>query len=145
MSVLSSRKTLKLVIFFILGALFFYELPVTFVHVVEYYSWSKTYPDLSWPPEPVTSTVAPEEPPIRKIVPQKHRYRPDGLLEVNEEGTHPIYELISRAEKEWEDKLQRSSKTLREAVDEYKRRYKRSPPKGFDAWYSSRPSCLRAH
>ena len=138
MSVLFSRKTLKLVLFIILGALFFVELPAIFVHVVEYYTWSGTYPDLSRPVEPGTSTVAREGLPIRKTIPQKHRYRPDGLLEVNEEGAHPIYELISRAEKEWEEKLQRSSRTLREAVDEYKRRYNRPPPKGFDVWYDSR-------
>lgn len=28
----------------------------------------------------------------------------------------------------------RQSKTLTEAVEEYKRRYKRLPPKGFDDW-----------
>jgi hypothetical protein len=64
----------------------------------------------------------------------KHRFRPDGLVEVNEDGAHPIYELISRAEREWEDKLKRASKTLGEAVDEYRRRYNRRPPKGFDLW-----------
>jgi len=65
----------------------------------------------------------------------KHKYRADGLLEVNLDGPHPIYELIARAEKEWEGKLSRSSKTLQEAVKEYKRRYNRAPPKGFDLWY----------
>jgi len=65
----------------------------------------------------------------------KHKYRADGLLEVNLDGPHPIYELIARAEKEWEEKLSRSSKTLQEAVKEYRRRYKRAPPKGFDLWY----------
>jgi len=64
----------------------------------------------------------------------KHRFRVDGLVEVNEEGAHPIYELISRAEQEWKDKLKRASKTLEEAVEEYTRRYKRRPPKGFDLW-----------
>lgn len=28
----------------------------------------------------------------------------------------------------------RQSKTLQEAVAEYKRRYERAPPKGFDIW-----------
>ena len=64
----------------------------------------------------------------------KHKFRPDGLLEVNMEGAHPIFELISRAEKEWEDKLRRASTTFPEVVQEYKRRYKRAPPKGFDLW-----------
>jgi len=64
----------------------------------------------------------------------RHRYRPDGLLELNEQGPHPIYELIARAEKEWEGKLARASKTLEQAVKEYRRRYNRFPPKGFDLW-----------
>ena len=62
----------------------------------------------------------------------KHRFLADGLVEVNEDGAHPIYELISRAEQEWENKLKRASKTLAQAVNEYRRRYKRHPPKGFD-------------
>jgi len=64
----------------------------------------------------------------------KHRFRADGLVEVNEDGAHPIYELISRAEQEWEKKLKRASKTLAQAAKEYKRRYGRHPPKGFDLW-----------
>jgi hypothetical protein len=64
----------------------------------------------------------------------KHKFRSDGLLHVNMEGAHPIFELISRAEKEWEAKLRGASKTFQEAVQEYKRRYKRAPPKGFDLW-----------
>ncbi|TFK68079.1 hypothetical protein BDN72DRAFT_798290 [Pluteus cervinus] len=65
----------------------------------------------------------------------EHRYREDGLLEVNLHGSHPIYELVRRAEKEWKDKLDRASKTLDEAVLEYEKRYKRAPPKGFDDWW----------
>lgn len=65
---------------------------------------------------------------------RKHKIRSDGLLQVNLEGAHPIFELISRAEKEWEAKLRGASKTFQEVVHEYKRRYKRAPPKGFDLW-----------
>ena len=64
-----------------------------------------------------------------------HRYLANGLLEVNLKGRHPIFDLISRAEKEWEDKHARQSQTLAVAVREYKRRYGRNPPKGFDRWY----------
>lgn len=71
----------------------------------------------------------PQPPAIRK-----HKFRSDGLLHVNLEGAHPIFELISRAEKEWEAKLRSASKTFKEVVQEYKRRYKRAPPKGFDLW-----------
>lgn len=65
---------------------------------------------------------------------QQHRYRSDGLLEVNPDGPHPIFELIQNAEAEWEAKVTKASKTLGEAVAEYERRYKRPPPLGFDDW-----------
>lgn len=66
--------------------------------------------------------------------PEAHVYSPDGLLHVNSEGKHPILELIERSESQWKRKLERQSKTLKQAVDVYKRRYKRAPPKGFDIW-----------
>ncbi|KAG2004732.1 hypothetical protein CC2G_003257 [Coprinopsis cinerea AmutBmut pab1-1] len=66
---------------------------------------------------------------------EKHRFRSDGLLEVNLNGPHPIYELMSRAEKTWKSKLNHASRTLEEAVEEYTRRYNRPPPKGFDHWW----------
>ncbi|KIO24440.1 glycosyltransferase family 90 protein [Tulasnella calospora MUT 4182] len=65
-----------------------------------------------------------------------HRYGPDGVLEVNQRGPHPIYEMIAWAEKEWKSKNAKASKTLDQAVAEYKRRYGRAPPKGFDKWWS---------
>ncbi|KAF8487547.1 hypothetical protein JB92DRAFT_3022176 [Gautieria morchelliformis] len=65
----------------------------------------------------------------------EHVYRSDGLLEVNPEGKHPILELIARSEAQWKSKFDRQSKTLTQAVTEYKRRYKRSPPKGFELWW----------
>ena len=65
----------------------------------------------------------------------QHRYRNDGLLEVNFNGSHPILELIEKGQRDWKDKLIRSSKTLEEAVSEYKRRYRRPPPLNFDKWF----------
>ncbi|TDL24277.1 hypothetical protein BD410DRAFT_767481 [Rickenella mellea] len=64
-----------------------------------------------------------------------HVYRNDGLLEVNPNGTHPIFELIEAAESAWTSKQLHASRTLDEAVEEYARRYKRLPPKGFDEWW----------
>ncbi|KAG2151174.1 glycosyl transferase family 90-domain-containing protein [Suillus bovinus] len=64
-----------------------------------------------------------------------HHYGDDGLLVVNPNGPHPIFELIDRAEKAWEKKLGRASKTLAEAVAEYKRRYHRPPPIHFEKWW----------
>ncbi|KAG1871500.1 glycosyltransferase family 90 protein [Suillus subluteus] len=64
-----------------------------------------------------------------------HHYGDNGLLVVNPDGPHPIFELIERAEEAWEKKLGRASKTLGEAVAEYKRRYHRSPPIHFEKWW----------
>lgn len=64
----------------------------------------------------------------------EHRWDANGLVYVNPNGRHPIYDLIERAKETWEEKLDKSSKTLREAVNEYRRRYGRPPPKGFDRW-----------
>lgn len=47
---------------------------------------------------------------------------------------HPITHLIAEAEVKWEDMLRRQSQSLEQAVAEYKRRYKMSPPTGFDSW-----------
>ncbi|KIJ07242.1 glycosyltransferase family 90 protein [Paxillus involutus ATCC 200175] len=50
-------------------------------------------------------------------------------------GSHPIFELMQNMETAWEAcKLARASKTLDEAITEYKRWYKRLPPCGFDNW-----------
>ena len=49
------------------------------------------------------------------------------------------------AEKEWEAKRKRQSRSLDEAVEEYERRYKRAPPKGFDEWRVTPPYSSFAH
>lgn len=68
-------------------------------------------------------------------------YHPDGRLLLNFPAsspleTHPIMTLIERGKIEWESKVKRQSKTLKEAVVEYKRRYGRKPPAGFDRWFA---------
>ncbi|KAJ3575469.1 hypothetical protein NP233_g1084 [Leucocoprinus birnbaumii] len=83
----------------------------------------------------VTTVLKPEWDNFQESELEEHRYRPDGLLEVNHDGPHPIFKLMKDAEKEWEKKVQGASKTLVEAVREYRRRYKRDPPKGFDLWW----------
>jgi hypothetical protein len=77
--------------------------------------------------------------PPRVEITAEHIFMDDGLLEVNPGGIHPIYELIRRAEDGWRAKIGRASTTFPQAVAEYRRRYKRDPPKGFDDWcvYSS--------
>ncbi|WRT67552.1 uncharacterized protein IL334_004524 [Kwoniella shivajii] len=48
---------------------------------------------------------------------------------------HPIFKLMERGEKRWTELLERQSKTLPQAVTEYRHRYGRAPPKGFDQWW----------
>ncbi|TDL29204.1 hypothetical protein BD410DRAFT_8683 [Rickenella mellea] len=66
---------------------------------------------------------------------EDHHYREDGLLEVNPQGPHPIYELMERSQRTWDSRLRRASRTLQDAVREYRRRYRRPPPKGFNHWW----------
>jgi hypothetical protein len=63
-----------------------------------------------------------------------HTYLPNGLLRFNPNGPHPVLDLIKSAEEKWQKKLDKASRTLEEAVREYRRRYKRAPPQGFDDW-----------
>ncbi|KAG7096513.1 hypothetical protein E1B28_003942 [Marasmius oreades] len=69
-----------------------------------------------------------------------HQHLPSGLLEVNPSSTstrpHPIHQLLKRSQTLWQTKLSKGSKNLREAVTEYKRRYSRPPPIGFEKWWA---------
>ena len=49
---------------------------------------------------------------------------------------HPIPRLIAEAEERFTKKVARQSRTLPEAAAEYRRRYGRNPPKGFDKWWA---------
>ena len=99
-------------------------------------AWAETTRTVIAGSEPTAQAHAREQHPLTDsdLPLQQHHYRSDGLLEVNPNGPHPIFELIRNAEAEWEGKIARSSKTLAQAVAEYERRYKRSPPLGFDDW-----------
>ncbi|KAJ3855117.1 glycosyl transferase family 90-domain-containing protein [Lentinula lateritia] len=66
---------------------------------------------------------------------KKHKFYPNGLLEVNPNGQHPIFDLIEQSEAAWKAKLKNASRSLHEAVIEYERRYGRKPPLGFDKWW----------
>ena len=48
---------------------------------------------------------------------------------------HPITTLMADAKVAFTKRLAKQSKTLPEAVAEYKRRYGRDPPRGFDDWW----------
>lgn len=48
---------------------------------------------------------------------------------------HPIPRLMADAEQKFKALLAKQSKTLAQAVAEYKKRYGRDPPRGFDDWW----------
>ncbi|KAF9446462.1 glycosyltransferase family 90 protein, partial [Macrolepiota fuliginosa MF-IS2] len=49
---------------------------------------------------------------------------------------HPIPKLMDDADDAYRAKLGKQSKSLEEAVAEYRKRYKRDPPRGFDEWWA---------
>ncbi len=49
--------------------------------------------------------------------------------------TNPILGLLRDGERKWQDMIAKQSKTLEQAVQEYKDRWNRMPPKGFDEWW----------
>ncbi|KAF9527066.1 glycosyl transferase family 90-domain-containing protein [Crepidotus variabilis] len=90
------------------------------------------------PPSPLSPAAESVPSPNYKAAdPQAtHTYLPNGLVETNPNGSHPVLELIQDAEARWQKKLNQASKTLEDAVTEYKRRYSRPPPAGFDDWWA---------
>lgn len=52
-----------------------------------------------------------------------------------QDADHPIPKLMVDAEDKFRLFLTGQSKTLEEAVEQYKKRYKRDPPRGFDEWF----------
>ena len=51
-------------------------------------------------------------------------------------GSHPIWHLTTEAERNFEQIKTRQSRTLGEAVTEYRRRYGIAPPPNFDKWWA---------
>ncbi|KAL4810716.1 hypothetical protein BDV18DRAFT_149902 [Aspergillus unguis] len=50
-------------------------------------------------------------------------------------NVHPISALVEDAEQQFNQLLERQSRTLSEAVNEYRRRYNMHPPPHFDKWF----------
>ena len=61
----------------------------------------------------------------------------DGLFGLTGSKRHPIEILIGQARARHADMVKRQSKTQEEAIREYKKRYSREPPPGFDHWYKA--------
>lgn len=56
-------------------------------------------------------------------------------IPASDHTSHPIHQLITKAEHDFTTLESRQSKTLSEAVKEYRRRYRISPPPNFDQWF----------
>lgn len=97
--------------------------------------WLDGEDDERWEETPRKPNPDPQPQPQPKTLLPQHTYLPNGLLQVDPHGAHPVFELIANAEAEWASKIARSSKTFDQAVREYERRYKRKPPLGFDIWW----------
>ncbi|PGH04842.1 cysteine dioxygenase [Polytolypa hystricis UAMH7299] len=51
------------------------------------------------------------------------------------QSSHPIAQLVENARTKFDGITSRQSRTLKQAVEEYRRRYKIAPPPNFDAWF----------
>lgn len=81
-------------------------------------------------PEPVGTKPPPEALPVPpSSAPAEHKFKPAP------KGSHPIWHLMTEAEREFEKVKTRQSKTLEAAVKEYRRRHNIPPPPRFDKWF----------
>ncbi|KAJ6119502.1 hypothetical protein N7523_003782 [Penicillium sp. IBT 18751x] len=84
--------------------------------------------------------LRPSNPPARPVEipppePIRHPQLHAGQASYPPEKVHPISRLIHNAQQQFDHVRTRQSKTLGEAVQEYKRRYKMHPPPHFDKWF----------
>ncbi|KAF5344604.1 hypothetical protein D9758_013894 [Tetrapyrgos nigripes] len=97
------------------GAVFLFVTVFTFLQL-GFYAGNHFYaqePSPSWWDSAKTSTLAAE-----------------GVVQA-----HPIPKLMEDAEAAYKKKVARQSRTLKDAVVEYRSRYGRLPPKGFEKWF----------
>lgn len=64
-----------------------------------------------------------------------HAHEENEPLPPTNAQSHPIYRLILNAQSELQSARARQSRSLSDAVAEYRRRYKLPPPPHFDKWY----------
>lgn len=86
----------------------------------------------------IRKRLSDRSPHIEERAGAEHEFSPTGHLLLSEDpsASHPIPELLAYGEERWKKLLDGQSRSLAEAVAEYQRRYKRAPPKGFDAWWA---------
>ncbi len=87
-------------------------------------------PSKDLPPSPPPVKVGHASPPLADLPP------PATPPKAVPHTAHPMWTLISEAESELEKMKERQSKTLKEAVAEYRKRYGMAPPPHFDKWFA---------
>ncbi|KLJ10340.1 hypothetical protein EMPG_14249 [Blastomyces silverae] len=68
----------------------------------------------------------------QKNTPHEDPITPDSVTD----KSHPVAQLFINANTKFDNVRARQSKTLKDAVEEYRRRYKMPPPPRFDAWFN---------
>ncbi|RAH83527.1 lipopolysaccharide-modifying enzyme [Aspergillus japonicus CBS 114.51] len=81
-------------------------------------------------PRPSANSQRPEVPPNEQLLQQSTYHKASTPA-----GKHPIAALSEAADQEWDQVRSRQSKTLSQAVQEYRRRYGMHPPPHFDKWF----------
>ncbi|BGP40133.1 hypothetical protein JCM10450v2_004112 [Rhodotorula kratochvilovae] len=119
------------------------ELPERLQGFLDYMNWDDGRNDLRYVPPPPPPVEDEDMGLPDEDLQSPHKLDANGHMLIAPLSTfkeppkpHPILTLIKRAEQDWNRKVRRQSKTLKDAVVEYRRRYKRNPPKGFDKWWA---------
>lgn len=87
------------------------------------------------PQQPADPIHPPSEPGLPRPIADIDHDAPRTKFKPAPGGSHPIWHLVKDAETELERVKASQSKTLAEAVNEYRRRYGIPPPPNFDKWY----------
>lgn len=109
-----------------------------FLLIFCFYSISRTSPGgLRTQPKKVDPVQGPPKPPkTKEIITFTSKKFATTKPKPVPGGPHPIWHLITDAEREFEAVKARQSKNLRDAVAEYRRRYGLPPPPHFDKWWA---------
>ena len=76
------------------------------------------------------------EEPSASLLQDHHAHEENAPLLPASSLLHPIHQLVSQAESDFQTLRARQSRSLDDAVAEYRRRYKIPPPPHFDKWYN---------
>lgn len=115
------------------------------VSIYLYHSWTSSTPSADPLQSYIHSQSHQDSSDTRQLLSVNDAFlQKDGLLYLADKArpganpdvkvVHPILHLMQGAKKQWEEKVKAQSRTLEQAVNTYRRKYGRAPPKGFDKW-----------